>query len=80
MASHKYPKVMGPRILPSPSLTPLSLPFTFHFLRALNLRKFFMLMEERHRFAACFLFRGWRDEAVASSLHPLPTSSAHSSQ
>lgn len=69
-----------PPILPPPSLTPLSLPFTFHFLRALNLRKFFMLMEERLRFAACFLLRGWRDKAVASSLHPLPTPSAHGSR
>lgn len=56
---------------------------TFHFLRALNLRKFLMLMEERLRLSSCFLLRGCggKDTALspcphpatrASGSHPLP--------
>lgn len=54
--------------------------FTFHFLRALNLRKFLMLMEERLRFRTCCLLGGCGDKDTALSPRPQPAprgSSAH---
>lgn len=71
-----------PKVLRDPAVggTPLlgdppqaSTPFTFHFLRALNVRKFFMLMEERLRFSACCRLRGCR--ARTRRCHHVPNRS-----